>query len=162
MVTRRLCAFRFPTGEACHSPPLHDGDFCLMHSPEHAKEVQDARRIGGLHRKREATLSAAFDFAGLETVDGIRRLLQIAATDALGMENSPARSRMLVYVALAALRTLEVGVFEERLAVLEQAVHGQRSQSAVQSMFDFEIEPPRLGSGDKEDRNETGKTSGQN
>ena len=52
----RLCAFRFPTGEPCHSPPLHDGDFCLMHSPEHAKEVQDARRIGGLHRKREATL----------------------------------------------------------------------------------------------------------
>ena len=161
MVTR-FCAFRFPNGEACHSPPLHDGDFCLMHSPEHAKEVQDARRIGGLHRKREATLSAAFDFAGLETVDGIRRLLQIAATDALGMENSPARSRMLVYVALAALRTLEVGVFEEHLAVLEQAVHGQRNQSAVQSSFDFEIEPPQLGSGDKENLNETGKTSGQN
>ena len=42
MVTRRLCAFRFPTGEPCHLPPLHDGDFCLMHSPEHAKEVQEA------------------------------------------------------------------------------------------------------------------------
>ena len=162
MVTRRLCAFRFPTGEPCHSPPLHDGDYCLMHSREHAKEVQEARRIGGLHRKREATLSAAFDFAGLKTVDGIRRLLEIAATDALGMENSPARSRMLVYVALAALRTLEVGVFEEHLAVLEQAVHGQRSQSAIQSMFDFEIDPPQLGSGDKEDLNETRKTSGQN
>ena len=161
MVTR-FCAFRFPNGEACHSPPLHDGDYCLMHSPEHAKEVQEARRIGGLHRKREATLSAAFDFAGLETVDGIRRLLEIAAIDALGMENSPARSRMLVYVALAALRTLEVGVFEEHLAVLEQAVHGQRNQSAVQSSFDFEIELPQLGSGDKEDLNETRKTSGQN
>lgn len=162
MVTRRLCAFRFPTGEPCQSPPLHDGDFCLMHSPEHTKEVQEARRIGGLHRKREATLSTAFDFTGLETVDGIRRLLEIAATDALGMENSPARSRMLVYIALAALRTLEVGVFEERLSVLEQAVHRQRSQYAVQSMFDFEIDPPQLGSGDKENLNETGKTTGQN
>ena len=158
----RLCAYRFPNGEPCHSPPLRDGDYCLMHSPEHAKEVQDARRIGGLHRKREATLSAAFDFEGLETVYGIRRLLQIAATDALGMENSPARSRMLVYVALAALRTLEVGVFEERLAVLEQAVHGQFRQPAAQSMFDFEIEPPRLGSGKEDNPNETGKTSGQN
>ena len=28
--------------------------------------------------------------------------------------------------------------------------------------FDFEIDPPRLGSGDKEDLNETRKTSGQN
>ena len=160
MVTHRLCAFRFPNGEPCHSPPLRDGDFCLMHSPEHAKEVQEARRLGGLHRKREATVSVAFDFEGLETVDGIRRLLQIAATDALGMENSPARSRMLVYVALAALRTLEVGVFEERLSVLEQAVHGQRSQPPGQSMFDFEIEPPRLGSGKEENPNETGQASG--
>ena len=113
----RLCAFRFPNGEPCHSPPLHDGDYCLMHSPEHAKEVQDARRIGGLHRKREVTLSAAFDFEGLETVDGIRRLLQIAATDALAMESSPARCRQLVYVALAALRVMEVRDFE-------QASHG--------------------------------------
>ena len=53
MVTRRLCAFRFPTGEPCHSPPLRDGDYCLMHSPEHAKEVQEARRIGGLHRNEK-------------------------------------------------------------------------------------------------------------
>src|SRR5208283_2722882 len=104
MVTPRLCAFRFPNGEPCHSPPLHDSDFCLMHSPEHTKEVQDARYVGGLHRKREVTLSVAFDFQGLETIDGVRRLLQIAATDALAMESSPARSRQLVYIAMAALR----------------------------------------------------------
>jgi len=161
MVTRRLCAFRFPTGEPCHSPPLRDGNFCLMHSPEHAREVQEARRIGGLHRKREATVAVAYDFEGLDTVDGIRRLLQIAATDTLGMENSPARTRMLVYVAMAALRALETGVYEERLSVLEQAVHIQPKQSATQSMFDFEIEPPRLGPGEEEKLNETDKTSGQ-
>ncbi len=138
-MTHRLCAFRFPNGEPCHSPPLHDGDYCLMHSPEHAKEVQDARRIGGLHRKREATLSAAFDFEGLETVDGIRRLLQIAATDALAMESSPARSRQLVYIALAALRVLEVRDFEQRLLGLEQSVNPNNNQLAL-PMFDVEQE----------------------
>ena len=39
-----------------------------MHSPEHAKEVQEARRLGGLRRKREVTLSGAYDFEGLGTV----------------------------------------------------------------------------------------------
>ena len=138
-MTHRLCAFRFPNGEACHSPPLHDGDYCLLHSPEHAKEVQDARRIGGLHRKREVTLSAAFDFEGLETVDGIRRLLQIAATDVLGMESSAARSRQLVYIAMAALRVLEVRDFEQRLLGLEQSVNPNNNQLAL-PMFDVEQE----------------------
>ena len=73
MVTR-LCAFRFPNGEACHSPPLHDGDYCLMHSPDHVKEVQEARRLGGLHRKREATLYTAYDLQPLTTIAGIQRL----------------------------------------------------------------------------------------
>ena len=161
MVTR-LCAFRFPTGEPCHSPPLHDSEFCLMHSPEHAKEVQEARRIGGLHRKREATVAVAYDLEGLETVVGIRRLLQIAVTDTLGMENTIERSRTLTQLALAALRALETGVLEERLSVLDKAVHGQRSQPGVQSMFDFEIEPPRLGSGEEENHDEAGQSSGQN
>ena len=162
MVTRRLCAFRFPTGEPCHSPPLRGGDFCLMHSPEHAKEVQEARRLGGLRRKREATLAGAYDLESLNTVDGIRRLIEVVVMDTVGMENGIARNRMLAYLALAALRTLEVGVLEERLSVLEQAVHGQRSHPAIQSVFDFEIEPPRLGSGKEDKPNETGKTSGQN
>ena len=136
-MTRRLCAFRFPNGEPCHSPPLRDGDYCLMHSLEHAKEVQDARRIGGLHRKREVTLSVAFDFEGLETVDGIRRLLQIAATDTLGMESSPARSRQLVYIAMAALRIKEVCDFEQRLMGLERSVSPNSIQLAL-PMFDVE------------------------
>ena len=151
-MTYRLCAFRFPNGEACHSPPLHDGDYCLMHSPEHAKEVQDARRIGGLHRKREVTLSIAFDFQGLETVDGIRRLLQIAATDALAMESSPARSRQLVYIGLAALRVLEVRDFERRLLGLEESVNPRNTQLAL-PMFDVEQE--LLKPDDKEDKNDS-------
>jgi len=121
-----------------------------MHSPEHAKEVQDACRIGGLHRKREATLSAAFDFEGLETVDGIRRLLQIAATEALAMESSPARSRQLVYIALAALRVIEVRDFEQRLMGLEQSVNPHNVQLAL-PIFDVEPEPLKTNDEEKHD-----------
>lgn len=156
-MTHRLCVFRFPNGEPCHSPPLHDGNYCLMHSPEHAKEVQDARRIGGLHRKREATLSAAFDFQGLETVDGIRRLLQIAATDALATESSPARSRQLVYIALAALRVLEVRDFEQRLLGLEQSVSLNNAQLALPI---FDVEQELLTPDDKGGNHDSQQTTG--
>ena len=144
---RRLCAFRGPTGKPCQSPPLHDSEFCLMHSPEHAQEVQDARRLGGLRRKREATLSGAYDFEGLETASGIRRLIQVAVLDTLGMENSISRNRTLAYLAQVALRSLEVGDLEERIIALEQAIHGrQKNPSPV-----FDIEPSMLETKEKEE-----------
>lgn len=121
-MSRRLCAVIMKTGEHCQSPPLHDGEFCLMHSPEHAEEVQESRRLGGLRRRREVTLSGAYEFQNIETVPGIRRILEIAILDTLGMENSISRNRTLAYLAQIALRTLEVGELEERIAALEKAV----------------------------------------
>jgi hypothetical protein len=128
-----------------------------MHSPEHVKEVQDARRIGGLHRKREVTLAVAFDFAGLETVDGVRRLLQIAATDALAMESSPARCRQLVYVALAALRVMEVRDFEQRLMSMEQSVNPNNAQLSLPI---FDVEQDLLKPDDKEGEHDSQQTTG--
>jgi hypothetical protein len=127
---RRQCIFRTTTGQPCRSHPLHESDYCLMHSSEHKQEVQEARRLGGLRRKREATVSGAYDFESLNTVDGIRRLVEVAVIDTLGMENSIARSRTLGYLAQVALHTLEVGNLEERLEALEQTVHPSNVQHA--------------------------------
>ena len=135
---RRQCAHRQPNGEPCRAAPLRDSEFCLMHSPEHAREVQEARRLGGLRRKREATVVGAYEFDGLSTVDGIRRLLEVAVLDTLGMENSIARARTLAYLAQVALRTLEVGEMEQRIAILEEVVRGQRNQLPP-SPFDVEV-----------------------
>lgn len=140
---RRQCAFRFSSGEPCRAAPLHDSQFCLMHSPEHA---QEARRLGGLRRKREATLSGAYDFESLSTVDGIRRLLEVTVLDTLGMENSISRNRILAYLAQVALRTLEIGDLEERIIALEQVVRSK--QENLLPVFD--IEPPLLETNEKE------------
>jgi len=120
MVTSRQCAFRFPTGEPCRAPPLRDGEFCRMHSPEHLREVQEARRLGGLRRKREATISSAFQFDSLNSVEGIRRIIEVAILDTLAMDNGIARNRTLAYLAQVALHSLEVGDIEARLTALEE------------------------------------------
>ena len=70
-------------------------DYCFWHSPEHAEEADEARKLGGLRRRRERTVAGAFEFGGLQTVADIRRLLEVATIDTLSLENSVARSRTL-------------------------------------------------------------------
>lgn len=144
---RRQCAFRMTNGEACRAAPLHDSQFCWAHSPEHAQEAQEARRLGGLRRKRETTLIGAYDFNGLDTVQGIRRVLEIALLDTLAMENSIARNRTLAYLAMAALRSLEVGNLEDRIASLELAV---QSHPTLDDPSPFDAEFESLSENDKE------------
>jgi hypothetical protein len=96
--------------------------YCFWHNPETRKEASEARRLGGLRRRREATVAGAYEFDGLGSVVEIRRLLEVAVTDTLSLENSIARARSLAYLAQIALRTLETSELEERLSALEAAV----------------------------------------
>ena len=118
----RACKGLKEDGSRCQSPPLLDGDFCLMHSPEHAEEMAEARRLGGLRRRREKAVSGAYDFEGLADVGQVQRLLEIAVSDTLSLENSVARSRTLAYLAQIALKALEVGELAERIDALERLV----------------------------------------
>jgi hypothetical protein len=120
MLTERRCIFHLPSGRQCKAAPLKDSEFCWVHSPDRTKEVQEARRLGGLRRKRESTIASAYQFESLDSVDGIKRIVLIAVLDALSMENSMSRARTLAYLAQVALRMLEVGEIEERVAALEE------------------------------------------
>jgi hypothetical protein len=122
MVLNRICTFRKQDGERCRSTPMRDSDFCFWHDPDHAEEAEQARRLGGQRRRREKITEGAYDLEGLDTVEGIRRLLQVALLDAVGLENSVARSRVIISGALAAAKLLEVGEQEDRLAAVEAAL----------------------------------------
>jgi len=109
--------------------PLHDRPYCFSHDPERAEEAAEARRIGGLRRKKEGTIAVAYDLPGLDSVAGIRRLLEIVVTDGIGLENGIARLRVLISTAVAAAKLLETGELEDRIATLEQAVGARRQAS---------------------------------
>ena len=83
----------------------------MMHSPKHAEDMAEARRLGGLRRRREVAVSGTNEFAGLQNVADIRCILEIAVLDTLGLENSIARARALAYVAMTAVKLSEVGEF---------------------------------------------------
>src|SRR5688572_28082750 len=118
-MNQRVCISIKEGGERCRQAPLLGGEYCFWHDPDNTEEAKEARRLGGLRRRREKTVSAAYDFQGLASVQEIRRLIEVAAMDVLGLENSIARSRTLAYLASVAAMLLEKGEMEERLGDLE-------------------------------------------
>lgn len=123
----KACTAHKDDGSPCRAPPLRDSAYCSMHDPAHADEMAEARRLGGLRRRKEKTVQNAFEIEGLETVGQIRRLLEISVMDTLSLENSIARSRTLAYLAVVSLKALEVGEIEDRLNGLEATVHPRQA-----------------------------------
>ena len=140
MVRNRGCQFIMPDGRRCGAPALRGEEFCLFHSPAHEEEAAEARRLGGLRRRKEKTLAGAYEFEGLGSVADIQRLLEIAVLDTLALENSVARSRTLAYLSQTALKCLEVGDLEERLALLEAAVRNRGLPPVSDFDLDLDIE----------------------
>ena len=103
----RICGHVHADGRPCGATPMRDADRCFWHHPDKADEVAEARRLGGLRRRRERTVAAAYDVAGLGDIGSVRRVLEIAVLDSLGLDNSVARSRVLVGAAAAAAKLIE-------------------------------------------------------
>ena len=123
MVIRRACKATTEKGDQCRAAPLLDSDFCFWHDPEHEREAAEARRAGGINRKKEVALRAIFDVEGLGSIEDIRRVLEAALTGELALENSHARSRTLTGIATAAARLLQQGELDERMAAIEAALN---------------------------------------
>ena len=128
MLASRTCKAETQQSGRCGANPQREKDYCFWHDPENAEEMAEARRLGGLRRRREKAVSGAYDIEGLENVGQIRRLLEVAVMDTLSLENSVARARTLAYLAQTALKTLEVGEFEERLRALESTVSSKKGR----------------------------------
>src|SRR4051812_42512910 len=121
-MTARLCAFLRPDGTPCQSAPLRDGPLCFFHAPETQKDASEARRLGGLRRRREGSVAGAYEYDGIATVPAIRRLLEVAVLDTLALENSLSRNRTIVQLVMAASKLLELGEIEQRVERLGTVV----------------------------------------
>jgi hypothetical protein len=131
MVARRTCVFVMADGGTCRAGPQRDRPYCFSHDPERATEAAEARRLGGLRRRKEGTIAVAYDLPGLDSVSGIRRLLDIVVTDGIGLDNGIPRLRVLISTAVAAANLLKVGEFEERLDALEATLGQQHTGDEV-------------------------------
>jgi len=118
----RACSYLMPSGRPSRATPMRDEPFCFWHSPETAEEAAEARRVGGLHRRKKKTVGAIYGFHGLRTIEDNLALLETAAIETLALENSIARNRALGGFAATGAKLIELGDHEERLRALEVAV----------------------------------------
>jgi len=105
-----------------------------MHDPQNAEAVAEARRLGGLRRKRDTSLQLAYGFSGLANIEDMRRLLEIVAVDTLSLDNGVPRNRSVVALVMAAAKLHETGDQEERIRALEAAV--LQNKDRLESNFD--------------------------
>ena len=106
MVSQRACTGISKSGERCQAPPMLDSDYCFWHDPEHQEDVAKARQAGGARRRREGTVATAYDVGDTSSVEGLKRVHQIAVMDTLSLENSISRNRALGYLLVSQLAVL--------------------------------------------------------
>ena len=140
-LSTRTCRHIREDGTPCRAWPMKGEDYCFWHSPGRQDEAEEARRLGGLRRRREKTVAGAYEFQGLATVTDIRRLLEVAVIDTLSLENLVARSRTLAYLSQTALKCIEVGELEERLGLLESIIRTRvDSPTSSSPPCDFDLD----------------------
>jgi hypothetical protein len=122
-------------GRPCRATKLRDEEFCFFHSPETAEEAAEARRLGGLHRRKKKSVAAIYGFAGLRTISDSQTLLETAAIETLAIENSINRNRTLATFVATAAKLIELGDLADRVAALEAAAVASRPSSAPDDPF---------------------------
>ena len=136
-MTPRHCHFIKPGGQPCQASPMAGAPYCFWHAPDRSADVAEAGRLGGLRRKREKTVADTYAFEGIASVPDIRRVVEVAIVDTLALDNTVGRNRTLAYLCMVAIKLLETGELEERVATLEGAIHGQAALAAP--VFDLEV-----------------------
>ena len=122
MPDRPACRALKPNGRPCRAPALRAGSACFWHAPDSREAAAEARRLGGLRRRREGTVGGAYALEGFGTGADMQRVLELALADTLEQENSIARSRALAQLVSVGVRVKESAEFEARLRALEAGV----------------------------------------
>jgi hypothetical protein len=117
----RKCSAQTAAGGPCRMRPLRGTDRCLSHHPDYAGKAAEARQLGGRRRRHEKAVATSYNITTLETPADIRRLLEIGVLDALQLDNSVPRSRLLIAAANVAVKLLEIQELDERLWAIEDA-----------------------------------------
>jgi len=125
-LVNRGCSFEKAQGVLCRAPARRGESFCFWHAPDTADEAAEARRLGGLHRRKKKTIATIYGFNGLRTVEDNQALLETAVTETFALENSIARNRTLIQAATTGAKLVEVGDHEERIATLESVIAARR------------------------------------
>jgi len=115
------CKAETKNGSPCRMEAQSNG-WCYSHDPDLAAERAESRRLGGINRRRRRIAAVPKDVR-LATLADVTAALETALTDALVLENSAGRSRVIASICQAALKAIEMRTLtdlEQRITELER------------------------------------------
>jgi hypothetical protein len=142
LVGPRGCTHLMPDGRACGATRRRAVALCWVHDPDASEEAAEARRLGGLRRRRERILATNYDVTGASTPDELTRVVEIATLDALAERSSLDRSRTLLAAVRTGLQVRAEAGTEARLRALEAAHARRRAAPASDGLL---ADAERLG-----------------
>ena len=142
---KRSCTATKDDGSPCGANPMLEEQFCFSHHPDYTQAAAEARRLGGLRRRREKTIEGAYDLHDRpDSANGISRLLKIITDGLLSMEPSIGRSNALLRAVREAREMMEIGNLAQSIADLEAALKNRSPEPA--SPFDGDLPEIKLPS----------------
>src|SRR5664280_2336770 len=133
----RACSFEMPDGRACRANPLRGESLCFWHSPDTADDLAEARRMGGLHRRKKRTVATIYGFGGLRSIEDHQALLETVVIETMTLENSIARNSAVTRMIATGAKLIELGDLATRLAAIE-ATLGPGRRSPEDNVFPAE------------------------
>jgi hypothetical protein len=133
----RACSYQMPDGRACRATPLREQPFCFWHTPEREEDATEARRMGGLHRRKKRTVATIYGFGGLRSIEDHQALLETVVIETMALENSIARNNTVTRMILAGAKLIELGDLAGRIAAIEAAL-GPKRRSDEDAVFSGE------------------------
>ena len=121
MAIARQCRAKTRSGKRCGGYAVKGSAFCLTHSPERARERAARNRRGGLARIIPKA-TAGQDAPRIESIGDVLLLVNLTIADVWLLENTASRARALLAAAETAIKTLQIGELEARVAAIESAL----------------------------------------
>ena len=118
---KKLCKARKNDNSECEAAASESG-YCFAHDPARGQERAAARRKGGQATRAASLGNKEALPTSVRTVGDVLTVLDYSLIEAIALQNSVQRGRLLVSICSGYLEAIKIGEFETRLEAIEQAL----------------------------------------
>lgn len=131
--TPKRCQAQKKDGHPCDASASRGSDFCFFHDPAQADQRREAQAAGG-RNGRMTTLSADAPDVPVQTLRDIVSLVGVTINQVRRGELDPRVANTVGYLANVAIKALEQGDLEDRIAELEAVMKRRQDQPTASAL----------------------------
>ena len=116
------CKQKTKGGLPCKMPAIAGGKYCFTHDPQSAGDRAKAHKAGGLRQRADHAGDPEKVPTSARTLAEAMQILDYTLAEAIPLENSIQRGRLLIALVAGYISAIQVGELEARLIALENTL----------------------------------------